>query len=160
MIMKKTHPLNSLRLCLAVIATGLMANCSQNYSVIKAPHRKAITEKVAGVVQHSHPVKVSKNIGVGRTIGGLGGALAGANIGEGTSRFIAAVVGRFVGAYGGGKAESRYRQKDAQEVMVKLKGKSHKLISIGKKPFQTGDKVWASTNIYGEPLSITPRTTK
>ncbi len=145
------------RLCLAVIATCFMANCSQSYSVIKAPHRKAETGKVAGVVQHSHPVKVSKTIGVGRTVGGLSGALAGASVGAGTGRYIGAVVGRFLGAYGGGKAETRYRQKDAQEVMVKLKGKSYKLISIDENPFKTGDKVWAKTNIYGEPLTITPR---
>ncbi len=145
------------RLCLAVIATCFMANCSQNYSVIKAPHRKAETAKVAGVVQHSHPVKISKNIGVGRTVGGLSGALAGASLGAGTGRYIGAVAGRFVGAYGGKKAETRYRQKDAQEVMVKLKGKSYKLISQGEQQYKTGDKVWASTNIYGEPLTITPR---
>ena len=145
------------RLCLAIVATGLTTNCSQNYSVVKAPHRKAETGKVAGVVQHSHPVKVSKNIGVGRTVGGLSGALAGASLGAGTGRYIGAVTGRFIGAYGGKKAETRYRQKDAQEVMVKLKGKSYKLISIGENTFKTGDKVWAKTNIYGEPLTIKPR---
>lgn len=141
----------------AIAATLLMASCSQEYSVIKAPHRKTQTGKTAGIVQHSHPVKVSKNIGVGTTIGSLGGALTGASVGSGTGRYVGAVVGRFIGAYGGRKAETRVRQKDAQEVMVKLKGQSYKLISLDQDPFKTGDQVWATTNIYGEPLTITPR---
>ena len=142
---------------IASFVTIAFTSCAQDYKVIKAPHRKAVTQKVAGVVEHSHPVKVSKSIGVGKTVGSLGGALAGASFGAGTGRYIGAVAGRFVGAYGGGKAETRYRQKNAQEVMVNLKGKSHKLISNGEEPFKTGDKIWANTNVYGEPLTITPR---
>jgi outer membrane lipoprotein SlyB len=141
----------------SLAAILLMANCSQNYSVIKAPHRKAVTDKVAGVVQHSHPIKVSKNYGVGQTVGGLGGAFAGASFGAGTGRYIGAVAGRFIGAYGGKKAESRIRQKDAQEVMVELKGKSHKFINTSENQFKPDDKIWADTNIYGEPLTVTPR---
>lgn len=142
---------------IASFVTIAFSSCAQDYKVISAPHRKAVTAKVAGLVEHSHPVKVSKNIGVGQTIGGLGGALAGASFGAGTGRYIGAVAGRFVGAYGGKKAETRYRQKNAQEVMVKLKGKSYKFISIGEDQYQTGDKIWANTNVYGEPLTITPR---
>ena len=108
------------RLISAIILTAIFSSCAQDYKVIKAPHRKTAAAKVAGIVQHSSPVKVSKNIGVGRTAGGLGGALAGASFGGGTGRYIGAVAGRFIGALGGNKAETRIRQKDAQEIMVKL----------------------------------------
>lgn len=142
---------------LAFVAVLLIANCSQSYTVTDAPHRKAVTDRVPGVVQHSHPVKVSKNSGVGQTVGGLGGAVAGTAVGAGTGRFVGVVIGRFIVAQGGGKVEMRYRQKDAQEVMVKLKGVSHKLISLGEQQYKTGDKIWADTNVYGEPITITPR---
>jgi outer membrane lipoprotein SlyB len=141
------------KIILAFVAVLLITNCSQSYTVTHAPHRKAVTDRVPGVVQHSHPVKVSKNSGVGQTVGGLGGAVAGA----GTGRLVGVVIGRFIGAQGGGKAEIYYRQKDAQEVMVKLKGVSHKLISLGEQQYKTGDKIWADTNVYGEPITITPR---
>ena len=145
------------RLLSILILTAAFTNCAQDYKVTEAPHRKEVTARVAGVVQHSSPVKVSKNIGVGRTAGGLGGALAGASLGAGTGRYIGAVTGRFIGSLGGNKAETRIRQKNAQEVMVKLKGQSHKLISLGEEQYKTGDKVWANTNLYGEPLTLTPR---
>jgi outer membrane lipoprotein SlyB len=135
----------------------LIANCSQSYTVTDAPHRKAVTDKVPGLVQHSHPVKVSKNSGVGQTVGGLGGVVAGTAVGAGTGRFVGVVIGRFIVAQGGGKVETHYRQKDAQEVMVKIKGVSHKLISLGEQQYKTGDKIWADTNVYGEPITITPR---
>lgn len=141
----------------ASFVTIAFSSCAQEYKVTKAPHRKAVTGKVAGVVEHSHPVKVSKNIGIGQTAGGLGGALAGANVGAGTGRYVGAVIGRFIGAYGGKIAETRYREEDAQEVMVKLKGKSYKLISLSEAQFKTGDKIWANTNVYGEPITISPR---
>ena len=134
-----------------------LASCSQDYSVNNAPHRKTVSATVAGVVEQSHPVTVSKNIGAGSTIGGLGGALGGASVGSGTGRYASAVAGRFLGALAGSKAETQIRQKDAQEVMVKINGKSHKLISIGQDTFKPGDKVWAATNSFGEPLTITPR---
>jgi outer membrane lipoprotein SlyB len=149
--------MNHCKIVLAFAAVLLIANCSQSYTVTDAPHRKEVTDKIPGIVQHSHPVKVSKNSGVGQTVGGLGGAIAGTGVGGDTGRFIGVVVGRFIGAYGGGKAETRLRRKNAQEVMVKLKGVSHKLISLGEQQYKTGDKIWANTNVYGEPITITPR---
>jgi len=142
---------------LIALATLFVASCAVPYKVVEAPHRTAITARIPGTVQHSHPVKVSKNIGFGRTVGSVGGAVLGASFGGGTGRYIGASIGRFAGSIGGNKGETHYRKKDAQEVMVKLKGKSHKLISMDQPTFKTGDKIWANTNIYGEPITITPR---
>ncbi len=149
--------LQKITLCIAVLSACFLASCSQAYTVTKAPHRKQVTDKVPGIVLFSHPVKVSKNSGIGQNVGGLGGALAGASAGAGTGRVIGVLAGRFIGGIGGGKAELKFRQKDAQELLLKLKGISHKFIYLDDQHYKTGDKIWAETNVYGEPIKITPR---
>lgn len=146
-----------IRLLSVALLISIFSICAQDYKVIKAPHRKKVTPKAAGTILQSNPVKVSKNIGAGRVICSFGGAFAGASIGNGTGRFIGAIVCGFAGSIGGGKAETLIRQKDTQEVILDIKGESPRVTSIDNEPFTSGDKVLANTNFYGEPLTIALR---
>ncbi len=139
------------------IIIALLSSCSQNSSVTKAPHRTTAVNKQAGIIQHSNPITVSKNSGIGSTIGSIGGSLGGSKIGSGTGRIVGSIAASVFGSRAGSTAETQIRQKSAQEILVQINGKSHKFINNSSNSYQSGDTVWATTNVYGEPLSLTPR---
>jgi len=145
------------KLLLSVAITCLLANCAQN-SATNVTNKKVATGPQAGIVKYAHPVKTTKNSRIGNFIGGIGGSLAASNnIGSGNGRYISSVLGGIIGSKVGNKAETTIRQTDALGVVVEINGKTHKLISKSGHPFKVGDKVWATTNAFGEPISITPR---
>jgi len=132
----------------------LLANCAQRSGITSAPHRTAVANTVSATVLHSHPVKTSKNSGIGGTLGSVGGSIGGANIGSGVGRFAGSIIGSILGGTAGSVAETKIREQTAQEVVIQINGKSHRLITHNSRVYKQGDQVNVATNVYGTPLNI------
>ena len=132
----------------------LLANCAQHSGVTSAPHRTAVANTVSATVLYSHPVKTSKNSGIGGTLGSVGGSIGGANIGSGAGRFAGSILGSILGGTAGSVTETKIREQAAQEVVIQINGKSHRLVTHNPQVYKQGDKVNVTTNVYGTPLNI------
>ena len=141
---------------LAVCTTLSISSCAQQSSVTKAPHRTQASQEQLATVVSSYPIRVTKNSGVGAVAGGIGGSVLGSKVGSGSGSFAGAVGGQLLGLLGGRKAESAIRETDAQEVTIKIENRKYTLVSKNNRTFKSGEKVMASTNVYGTPLSIKP----
>lgn len=132
----------------------LLNSCAQRSSITNAPHRTAVANTVSATVVHSHPVTTSKNIGIGSKLGSIGGSIGGSQIGSGAVRFAGSVLGGIIGGTAGSTTETKIREKSAQEVVLNINGKSHRLITENERTYKQGDKVSVTTNVYGAPLNI------
>lgn len=138
----------------AVILPLLLSNCAQRSGITSAPHRTAVANTVTGTIVHSHPITTSKNNGVGGALGSIGGSIGGSKIGSGAGRFAGSIIGSIIGGTAGSAAETKVREESAQEVVLEINGKSHRLITHNKRLYKQGDKVSVTTNVYGTPLNI------
>jgi len=132
----------------------LLGNCAQRSGIVSAPHRTAIASTVSAKVLHSHPVKTSKNNGIGGTLGGLGGSIGGSSIGSGAGSILGGIIGSIIGGSAGSITETKIREQQAQEVVLEINGKSHRLVTHNKRMYKQGDNVNVTTNAYGTPLNI------
>ncbi len=137
--------------CLAFLGNS----CAPSGGVTHAPHRTEVSNTLLGTVVNSYPIRVTKNSGLGAMAAGLGGSAAGyKNLGSGNGRILGAIAGRMAGAITGRAAESKLREKGAQEVTVRFNNKNHRVISKGLPTLGKGDKVMVHRNVYGKVLTL------
>jgi len=132
----------------------LLTNCAQRSGITSAPHRTAVANTVSGTIIHSHPITTSKNNGIGGTLGSIGGSIGGSNIGSGAGRFAGSILGGILGGTAGSATETKVREQRAQEVVLEINGKSHRIVTHNQRVYKQGDKVSVATNVYGTPLNI------
>lgn len=111
------------------------------------PVEAAAAEKVVcsncGVVVSVNEVEVKgKGSGLGAVAGGVAGGLLGNQVGKGSGRDIATVVGAFGGVIAGNEIEKNVKKTKVYDVTVKMENGTERVLRHNTNPnFTAGDKV-------------------
>lgn len=111
------------------------------------PVQAAPAEKVVcpncGVVLSVNEVEVKgKGSGLGAVAGGVAGGLLGNQVGQGSGRDVATVVGAFGGVIAGNEIEKNVKKTKVYDVTVKMENGTERVLRHYTNPnFSAGDKV-------------------
>lgn len=119
-----------------------------------------ISTTVPGIIISARQVIVEdkeylEENGLGLVGGGIGGALAGSQIGKGRGNALATIGGGVAGAVAGAYAEKALKRQNAIEYIVSLESGEAKSIVQGMEPaFAEGQKVWVISSHQGRSRVI------
>ncbi|MES2998274.1 MAG: glycine zipper 2TM domain-containing protein [Pseudomonadota bacterium] len=150
----------SIYFLLSMLGLSTLVGCTSSLSpdVYSTGNAGQVQHVVAGVVVSSRVVKVSDSgtgIGVGSVTGGILGALAGSQIGQGSGSLAAGVGGALLGGIAGNQAQKGLTTQTGVEYVIKLHNKS--LISVVQGPtptFNRGQHVLVQYGVGGRSRVI------
>lgn len=137
-------------LCLlGVFILGACETPSQNVYDYREAGRSVIVE--FGTVVDVRPIKIKgENTGTGAALAGVGGAAAGAQLGNGSGQIAGAAAGAIVGIAAGAVAEQALQDKEGREfTIVTEKGNTLTIAQYFKKDepiIQNGERVMVQTS--------------
>lgn len=145
-----------------ITALLLTSGCARQISsnVYSAASVGEVSSSAPGVVISARPVTVEdkeylEENGLGIVGGGLGGALAGSQIGKGRGNTLATIGGGVAGAVAGAYAEKALKTQNAMEYIVSLESGEAKSVVQGMDPtFAVGQKVWVIASNQGRSRVI------
>jgi len=155
---KKMVFFSSVFITALVLSSGCARQISSN--VYSGASVGEVSTSSPGVVISARPVTVEdkeylEENGLGIVGGGVGGALAGSQIGKGRGNTLATIGGGVAGAVAGAYAEKALKTQNAMEYIVSLESGEAKSVVQGMDPvFAVGQKVWVISSHQGRSRVI------
>lgn len=134
----------------AALSLGACATQSPTYSSASTASQASFSG--AGTVQSVELVKedTRNGIGLGTVAGAVIGGVLGHQVGEGSGRTAATVIGAAGGAYAGNRIEDSQRgqPRDAYRVTLRMdNGDSRTVVQASDNGLRVGDRAWVSDGV-------------
>jgi outer membrane lipoprotein SlyB len=147
---------------LALLVLGSLTSCARQISsdVYAAGAVGETSETFPGVVIHARTIMVQdkeylEQNGLGMIGGGVGGAIAGSQIGKGAGTDLAMIGGAIAGATLGAFAEKALKEQKGMEYVVQLENGSARTVVQGPNPqLSVGQNVYVIVSKEGRSRII------
>lgn len=160
--MKAKNIIRNISICVVFGTLFMVTSCAREISsnVYSADHVGEASVTYSGVITHARQVDVEdserlQDNGLGIIGGGVGGALAGSQIGRGRGNTTATIGGALAGATIGAIAEKAMKRQTGMEYIVQLDNNQTVTIVQGPNPtFYVGQQVYVLVGQQGRSRLI------